>query len=98
VEQQGRQVAIGAVKHLPDEEPVITRHLMGSDHSTSGGSSDSELKELTVRPTKRPSASQQVTRVTPVANRPSACRSVRVSMFDLPDSGGVQGGVRRCRR
>ena len=51
-----------------------------SDHSTSGGSSDSELNELAVSPTRSPLASSVVMMVTPVANRPSAWRSVRVSV------------------
>ncbi len=46
-----------------------------SDHSTSGGSSDSALNELTVRPKATPSAPRQVTTVTPVAKAPSAARS-----------------------
>ena len=45
-----------------------------SDHCTSGGSSDSALNELTVRPTGVPAASRQVASVTPVAKRPSAER------------------------
>src|SRR3954468_7873588 len=43
-------------------------------HSTSGGSSDTELKELAVRPRKLPSASRVVMMVTPVANCDSAWR------------------------
>src|SRR6185369_12476973 len=46
-----------------------------SDHSTRGGSSESALNELAVRPTGAPSAPRQVTIVTPVTKRPSASRS-----------------------
>jgi hypothetical protein len=49
-----------------------------SDHRMSGGSSDSALKELAVRPTGLPSTARQPMMVTPVANRPSAARSARV--------------------
>src|SRR5204863_7614778 len=42
--------------------------------STIGGSSDTELKELTVRPAGWPSAPSVVTRQTPVGNVPSAAR------------------------
>ena len=41
-------------------------------HSTRGGSSDTELKELAVNPTGSPVALRAVTMVTPVANIPSA--------------------------
>src|SRR3990167_720746 len=44
-------------------------------HSTRGGVSDTELKELAVRPTNLPWASRAVTTVTPVANMPSASRN-----------------------
>jgi hypothetical protein len=43
-------------------------------HSTSGGSIDTELKELAVRPTKLPSGSRVVITVTPVANWDKAWR------------------------
>jgi hypothetical protein len=46
-------------------------------HSTKGGSSDTELKELTVNPTGVPSAAVVVTMVTPVANIPKALRNSR---------------------
>ena len=41
-------------------------------HSTRGGSRETELKELTVRPTGAPSAAMAVTTVTPVAKPPRA--------------------------
>jgi len=41
-------------------------------HRTSGGSSDTELNELTVNPVGAPSAARVVTTVTPVANWASA--------------------------
>ena len=44
-------------------------------HSTSGGESDTELKEFAVRPITWPSAARAVTMVTPVANMPSAARN-----------------------
>src|SRR3989344_2367574 len=47
-------------------------------HSTSGGASDTELKELAVSPTRSPAAVRAVTMVTPVANMPSASRNSRV--------------------
>src|SRR5215217_2418200 len=50
-------------------------------HSTMGGSSDTELKLLAVRPTSLPSASSVVTMVTPVANEPRALRKPRESRF-----------------
>src|SRR5438552_13701721 len=50
-------------------------------HSTSGGSSDTELKLFTVRPTSRPAVSRVVTTVTPVVKVPSALRNARLSMF-----------------
>src|SRR6218665_3879398 len=46
-------------------------------HSTSGGSSDTELKELAVSPTNLPAALRAVTMVTPVANMPRASRNAR---------------------
>ena len=47
-------------------------------HSTRGGCSDTELKELAVSPTSSPVAVRAVTMVTPVANMPSASRNSRV--------------------
>src|SRR6218665_3088592 len=46
-------------------------------HSTSGGSSDTELKELAVSPTNLTAALRAVTMVTPVANMPRASRNSR---------------------
>jgi hypothetical protein len=48
-------------------------------HRISGGSSDTELKELAVSPCGRPSLSTVVITVTPVTNAPSTCRRARVS-------------------
>ena len=45
--------------------------------SSSGGSSDTEVKELAVTPTGVASGRTAVTTVTPVANRPKASRSSR---------------------
>src|SRR6218665_2946517 len=58
-------------------------------HSTSGGSSDTELKELDVSPTNLPAALRAVTMVTPVANMPRASRDSR---------GGKLGGGGREER
>src|SRR5258708_7247032 len=44
-------------------------------HSTSGGESDTALKEFTVIPTGSPAAVRVVTTVTPVTNAPSTWRS-----------------------
>jgi hypothetical protein len=48
-------------------------------HNTIGGSSETELKLLAVRPTSMPSAERVDTTVTPVANAPSALRKERIS-------------------
>ena len=49
-------------------------------NSTSGGSSDTELKELQVRPAGRPSAARVVMTATPVGKQPSSCRNSFGSM------------------
>src|SRR3990167_7450499 len=49
-------------------------------HSTSMGSSDTELKLLAVMPTRLPAASRAVMTVTPVANWPSAVRNALESV------------------
>ena len=64
-----------------------------SDHSTSGGSSESELKELAVRPTKAPASSTQLMMVTPVVKRPSALRRWR--RVDRPGHASAVSGVAR---
>src|SRR5215469_7578532 len=46
-------------------------------HSSSGGSSDTEVKEFAVTPTGSPSGRTAVTTVTPVANSPNASRRSR---------------------
>src|ERR1700730_14247233 len=46
-------------------------------NKTSGGSSDTELKELTVAPRRAPSSVKPVITTTPEANRPSASRKSR---------------------
>jgi len=45
-------------------------------HSTSGGRSDTDVKELIVNPAVRPSAQRAVTTATPVGKAPSA-RGIR---------------------
>src|SRR6476620_10310676 len=52
--------------------------LLAMQTSSSGGSSDTEVKLLTVRPVGPPSC-RHVTTVTPVAKHPSASRRVRGS-------------------
>ena len=49
--------------------------LLERHQSSSGGSSDTEVKELAVTPTGSPSGRTAVTTVTPVANSPNASRS-----------------------
>jgi len=49
-------------------------------HSTMGGCNETELKELAVTPTGEPWASNVLTMVTPVPNRPSARRRSVASM------------------
>jgi len=45
-----------------------------SENNTRGGSSETELNELTVVPTNRPSGARAVTTTTPVGKTPSAFR------------------------
>src|SRR6185369_3374107 len=61
-----------------------------------GGSSDAELKELTVAPTRSPFGPHAVTIVTPVANWPRALRKTRGSMTESATS-DVQGLVREAK-
>ena len=90
-----RPVGAGKSVHLAGRKAARQVHLdaFTRARSTSGGSSDSELKELTVSPTKPPSASQQLTMVTPVVKRPSAWRSCRLSGAGPL----VAGRVTRCQ-
>src|SRR5882757_2775595 len=62
-------------------------------HSTSGGFSDSEAKELQVSPYGRPSADIAVTIVTPVANVPSALRKSRGSIAELSLASSLAGSA-----
>jgi phage tail tape-measure protein len=55
-------------------------------HSTSGGSSETELKELIVRPTGAAAASRVVTTATPVAKRDITRRN---SCRSTPPGGGA---------
>jgi len=48
-------------------------------HTISGGSSDTELNELTVRPIGSPLRARVATTATPVANMPSVSRNARVT-------------------
>ncbi len=54
--------------------------VLASDHSTKGGSRETELKLLAVTPTGLLSESMVVTIVTPVANCPSAFRKAMASV------------------
>ena len=56
----------------------------------SGGSSDTELKELAVKPAGLPST-VVVTTVTPVTNAPSAVLKSRGSMASVSEDGGFCG-------
>src|SRR3990170_4976115 len=67
-------------KCLACSKAASDRDAEVSDHSTSGGSSDSELKELTVRPTYSPFGATAVTTVTPVGKHASVLRSSRRSI------------------
>src|SRR5580658_1782784 len=64
-------------------------------HKSSGGSSDTEVKELAVTPTGSPSGRTPVITVTPVANSPKASRSSRWVGGLLTSS--HLGGVRHAR-
>src|SRR5262245_33556997 len=58
-------------------------------HKTSGGLSDTEAKELTVSPDRRPSGAAAVTTVTPVGKQPSASRKSRALKGACAASGSV---------
>jgi hypothetical protein len=60
-------------------------------HSTSGGVSETELKELAVSPTSCPDAVRAVTMVTPVANMLSAARNS--ALEKLGAAGALAGGI-----
>ena len=77
-----RQVALLArstctAKAAPGAKADRLLLLFVRHHSSSGGSSDTELKEFAVTPTGSPSGRTAVTTVTPVANSPKASRSCR---------------------
>src|SRR6185312_8524947 len=62
--------------------PRIRDHVIevrDAQNDTSGGSSDTDASELTIRPVGSPSTSV-VTNATPVVNAPSASRNDRASM------------------
>ena len=59
--------------------------------STSGGSSETELNELAVKPTSSPVGARALTMVTPVANMPSASRN------SLAEKLGGRARAGRCR-
>src|SRR5215468_7413118 len=62
-------------------------------HSTSGGFSDTEAKELQVTPYGLPSADIAVTIVTPVPNVPSAVRKSRGSIGELSVANSLAGSA-----
>src|SRR4029078_4393063 len=62
-------------------------------HSTSGGLSDTDAKELQVTPYGFPSAAIAVTMVTPVANVPSALRKSRGSIAELSLASSFAGSA-----
>src|SRR5690349_16047222 len=62
-------------------------------HSTRGGSSETELNELTVMPTGRPSGARAVITVTPVTNRPRQRRKARVSTGSGCGGGPLAGSA-----
>src|SRR3954454_1088257 len=69
---------------------------------SSGGSSETEVKLLTVRPAGVTAESTQVTTVTPVAKQPSASRRVRGSCplrySPFVDGSATDGAITRLRR
>src|SRR4051812_13915543 len=62
-------------------------------HSTSGGLSETEAKELQVTPYGFPSAAIAVTMVTPVAKVPSAWRKSRGSIAELSLANSLAGSA-----
>src|SRR5206468_9789371 len=69
--------------------------------SSKGGSSDTEVKLLTVSPAGSPASLRQVTTVTPVAKQPSASRKVRGSCplrySPLVDGSAIDRAITRLR-
>ena len=64
-------------------------------HSTSGGDSEAELKELMVSPSLLPSGASAVTTATPVAKRPSASRKLRSEKGSTAAGDRLSGGKGR---
>jgi hypothetical protein len=62
-------------------------------HSTSGGRSDTDVKELIVNPAVRPSAQREVTTATPVGKAPSAQRNSCSSVIAVSAARGDPGGL-----
>jgi len=62
-------------------------------HNTSGGRSDTDVKELIVKPAVRPSAQRAVTTATPVGKAPSARRNSRSSVTAVSAAGGDPGDL-----
>src|SRR5580704_12076157 len=88
-------------KDAPGPNATAPLLLFDRHHSSSGGSSDTELKELAVMPTGSPSGRTAVMTVTPVANSPNAsrsCRCVKEVLTGSPLRSHDLRGVRSARR
>jgi hypothetical protein len=67
------------------------RELRSTQTRARGGSSDTEVNELAVSPTRRPSSQTVVITVTPVVKHPKAWRSARASCAPPSPSSIVTG-------
>src|SRR5260221_7818284 len=76
------------VKYSASRKTIAQPAVRARLHSTIGGSSDTELKELTVRPSALPPGPSVVTRQTPVGKQPSALRKSRGSRLDRGSASG----------
>src|SRR5215211_4244324 len=82
---------------LTAKRPVRRRRdqvseLREGQNDTRGGSSETEVSELTISPAGSPSGAA-VTKATPVANMPSASRNERVSSAGAAGRGGWAGAA-----
>ena len=66
---------------------------MATQTSTSGGASDTEVKELAVIPCAAPEASRTVATVIPLANLPQIRRNCCFSILDIAGGVGLVIGV-----
>src|SRR5579862_7642106 len=88
-------------KAAPGPKATAPLLLLERHHKSSGGSSDTELKEFAVMPTGSPSGRTAVITVTPVANSPNAsrsCRCVKEVLTGSPLRSHDLGRVRDARR